>query len=344
MTERHKATRDPQLKARVTGSHAMVYAEGPSRSEDRPPHVRAASSLSNFREYLAVVQDDANWLALIDKDQRVTAVPLPPGPHGDRLFGDDRGNKDDKYDLEACTAVASDGEAELIAFSSGSREGTEFVLRVRETGSGDQAGLCASFVEVPRFYRAMRELTDFCGAGLNIEGALTIDGDTIRLFQRGNAEAGEGREPVDATADLHWPALRDHLADPDSVPPPDLENLKCYELGELDGVRLTFSDAEYLGAGRVLFSASAEDPESGDIKGSVLGVIEADGSACWTELIDEAEGPFAGKIEGLTRDPEDEAKVYFVIDDDDEKEPSKIYEARLSDRFFEPRNRDTHAS
>lgn len=331
MTERHKATRDPQLKAKVTGSHAMVYAEGPSRSEDRPPHVRAASSLSTFREYLAVVQDDANWLALIDKDQRVTAVPLPPSPHGDRVFGDDRGNKGDKYDLEACTAVGFGDRVELVAFSSGSREGTEFVLRVRQREGGD---LSAEFVPAHAFYRAMRETADFCGPGLNIEGALTIDGETICLFQRGNAEACGGLDPVDATADISWTALRAYLDDPNGIGPPPLDNLKCYELGELDGVRLTFSDAEYLGDGRVLFSASAEDPDSGDIKGSVLGVIELDGGARWTELADEEGNPFEGKIEGLTRDPDDEHKVYFVIDDDHEDEPSKIYEAELSPRFF----------
>lgn len=104
--------------------------------------------------------------------------------------------------------------------------------------------------------------------------------------------------------------------------------------GDLDGVRLTFSDAEYLGDGRVLFSASAEDPESGDIKGSVLGVIEADGAASWAELKDEDGGPFRGKIEGLTRDLHDDRKIYFVIDDDHEDEPSKIYEAVLSEAFF----------
>jgi hypothetical protein len=180
----------------------------------------------------------------------------------------------------------------------------------------------------------MRETADFCGPGLNIEGALTIGGETIRLFQRGNAEACGGLEPVDATADISWSALRAYLDDPEGVAPPPLDNLKCYELGELDGVRLTFSDAEYLGGGRVLFSASAEDPDSGAIKCSVLGVIEADGSARWTELADEDGHPFQGKIEGLTRDLEDEHKVYFVIDDDDEDEPSKIYEADLSPSFF----------
>jgi hypothetical protein len=87
-----------------------------------------------------------------------------------------------------------------------------------------------------------------------------------------------------------------------------LENLRTYDLGTSDGVRLTFSDAEHLGGGRVLFSASAEDPASGEIRGSVLGIIEADGSARWTHLCDTDGGPFSGKIEGLTLDAKDQRK------------------------------------
>jgi hypothetical protein len=40
--------------------------------------------------------------------------------------------------------------------------------------------------------------------------------------------------------------------------------------------------------------------------------------------------PFEGKIEGLTIDPNDPSKVYFVIDDDDENTPSRIFHAVVS--------------
>jgi hypothetical protein len=124
------------------------------------------------------------------------------------------------------------------------------------------------------------------------------------------------------------------LAEPHSVPPPVLESIRAYDLGELDGVRLTFSDAEHLGEGRILYSASAEDGETGRIAGSVLGVIEANGQARWAELLDADGSPFEGKIEGLTRDLRSACKVHFVIDDNDETIPSKIYEALLTDTFF----------
>lgn len=331
------ARRDPSLQARVTGSLAMIYEEGPSDEEDRPPHVRAASGLSAFREYLAVIQDDANWLALIDPEQRVTAVPLPPSPSGARVFSKGRGNKDEKYDLEALITIQGDDAHELVGFASGSREGREWVLRVsEEQADGEAAAFDAQFVEAKPFYKALRENTAFCGSGLNIEGAVTIDGDRILLFQRGNAEACNGLEPVDATAEISWAALCKHLADPETVPPPPLENITRYDLRELDGVRLTFSDAEDLGHGRILYSASAEDPDTGQIAGSVLGVIEADGEARWTELTGVDGGHFRGKIEGLSRDVHDSRKMHFVIDDDDENAPSEIFEASLSQAFFEP--------
>ena len=320
----------------------MIYEGGGDEAEDRPPHVRAASGLSAFREYLAVIQDDANWLALIDGDRRVRAIPLPPGPSGARVFSKSRGNKDDKYDLEACITVPGEGGHELIGLSSGSREGREWILRVREQVGAEPQDLelDAEFLECRPLYDAFRANRDFCGAGLNIEGAVTIGDDRIMLFQRGDAEPDGELQPVDATAEISWPALCAHLADPGKVPPPPLHNIRRYDLGCLDGVRLTFSDAEHLGDGRILYSASAEDAgdgaDDGRIAGSVLGVLEADGTARWTELFDEDGEAFGGKIEGLTRDLQDETRIYFVIDDDDGSVPSEIFEATISGDFLAP--------
>lgn len=341
------ARNEPALAAHVVSERDMTYNDGPSDEHDRPPHVRAASSLSVFKEYLAVVQDDANWLALIDGDDVVHALPLPPAPaSGSRVFSASRGNKHEKFDLEACVTVPGADGPELIGFGSGSHRGREWILRVHEsehmtarlseraTHAELGVDLTAEFLHVERFYEALREQTGFAGAGLNIEGAVVLDDDTIRLFQRGNAPAGNGLEPVDATADISWRALAAHLADPETVDPPVLRNIRRYDLGTLDGVRLTFSDADLLGDGRILYSASAEDRETDTIMGSALGVIEADGRAAWTELVDLDGTRFQGKIEGLSRHARRAEAVHFVIDDDDETVPSKIFEARLSEAFL----------
>jgi hypothetical protein len=200
----------------------------------------------------------------------------------------------------------------------------------------DEGGLEAEFVPAPAFYAALRDDKSFSGAGLNIEGALALDTDRIRLFQRGNADPCNGLQPIDASADFSWTELCEHLRAPDQQRPPVLENVRTYDIGMLDGVRLTFSDAEHLADGRVLFSASAEDPESGEIRGSVLGIIEAGGRARWTKLVDQDGKPFRGKIEGLTLDVNDRQKIYFVIDDDDENTPSRLFHAVMSNDMLNP--------
>lgn len=338
------AAQDPALSARVLKARPMVYADDPSDERDRHPHVRAASGIAFFREYLAIVQDDANWLALIDADDSVHALPLPPSPEsGTRIFSARNGTKGEKFDLEACIAVPGANGGELIGFGSGSHVGREWMLRVHdgqampavlsEKVRNERLGIDinADFLQVTRFYEMLRETREFSGAGLNIEGAVLIDEDTVRLFQRGNAPAKGGLSAIDATADLSWAALAAHLADPAGTAPPKLANTRQYDLGILDGVRLTFSDAEHLGDGRILYSASAEDGASGEVRGSVLGLIAPDGSARWTELVDQDGSRFAGKIEGLSLHRAQPGRIRFVIDDDDEDCPSMIFEAELSD-------------
>lgn len=347
MADKIVALRDPTLTARIVANCPMTYYDGDSQDDDKPPHVRAASGLVAFKEYLAVVQDDANWLALVDDDDTVYGLPLPASPEsGARVFSQSRGNRTEKFDLEACIAIPGADGPELIGFGSGSHRGGEWMLRVHESKAMDavlteRAGhvhlgidLTAEFLDAERFYDSLRETAEFSGAGLNIEGAVFMDADTVRLFQRGNAPGGGEGAAIDATGDVDWSDLVAHLADPDGTPPPPVSNIRQYDLGELDGVRLTFSDAEYLGNGRVLYSASAEDPNSDRIAGSVLGIIGADGKARWTEVIDEDDTAFEGKIEGLSLDRRHRDTVRFVIDDDDETAPSRIYQARLAASFF----------
>jgi len=347
MSETIKAHHDPHLSARVVREQPMTYLEGPSEADDRPPHVRAASGLVAFKEYLAVIQDDANWLALVDADDQVHAVALPPAPlSGARIFSGARGTTGEKFDLEACIVLPGSRGPELIGFGSGSHRGREWILRVHESQTlgatlSERAAhtrlgldLEAEFLNAEPFYDSLRATPEFAGAGLNIEGAVAIDADTIRLFQRGNAPERGGLPPVDASGDVSWRSLAAHLAAPRSVAPPAIANVRRYDLGRLAGVRLTFSDAEPIGGDRILYSASAEDPETDAIAGSALGVIEPDGRARWSEIADAQGGRFEGKIEGLSRDPEQRSRVRFVIDDDDETVPSKLFEAELGGDFL----------
>jgi hypothetical protein len=333
-----KAICDPAMEATITRRLPLVYAEGESASADRPPFVLAASGLATLGEYLFVVQDNANWLAIVHPDESVTAVALPRGADGARVFSKDRENTDRKVDLEACVMMEGPDGAELIAFGSGTGDSSCWILRLTRpdlavTPDQSSADDCSpQFLDAAAFYATLRANSGFSGGRLNIEGAIALDNDRILLLQRGNAPAGEG-EPVDATGVVSWAALRAHLEDPSAVEPPALEDVTRYDLGAVHGVRLTFSDAEYLGAGRILYSASAEDPDSGDVAGSVLGLIEPGRDPRWATIICEDGTPFTSKIEGLSLVPGEPSKVRFVIDDDDESAPSHIFEAELNGGF-----------
>ena len=59
----------------------------------------------------------------------------------------------------------------------------------------------------------------------------------------GNGAARGSRTPLDATCDLSVDALVRHLEAPDHVPTPPLGAIVHWQLGAIDGTRLTFTDA-----------------------------------------------------------------------------------------------------
>ncbi|WP_028567238.1 DUF6929 family protein [Salisaeta longa] len=333
---RRSMTHDPALACHIVRSTPLVYADDPDDTvDDRPAHVRAASGLVYLIDRMALVQDDANFLGLVDPSSHaVTSVPLPPAPDGRRAHDYDKGTGHNKLDLEACVAVPGTDNRLLIAFGSGSNEKREWVVLVDWRTDGDRPQTYLH--HAPAFYATLREAEHFAGAGLNIEGAVFVDDDTLRLYQRGNADPTDEFPAIDATADVSWKALRAHIQDPEDAAPPTPSRVIHYDIGELHGVRLTFSDAEWLGDGRALFSASAERGTTGEVTGSVLGIIDGsdDEQARWAELIDEDGTAFEGKIEGITVLPDQPHRIAFVIDADDATEPSRIYEAELSGDWF----------
>ena len=109
---------------------------------------------------------------------------------------------------------------------------------------------------------------------------------------------------MNATCDISWKQLHAHLNDP-ALPAPLPKNVIQYELGTLEGVRLTFTDAA-LRRGLVYFTAAAEaSPDSvcdGPVAGSVIGRIDADGTARWTVLRDADGDRLCMKVEGIVFD------------------------------------------
>jgi hypothetical protein len=307
----------------------LYYSAGADAALDRPAFVRAGSGLATIGGRLAIIQDDAHFLAVVDIGRHhVDAIALPAGYGGGRQFDDLRGNRHWKLDLEACASLIDEGRELLVAFGSGSSPAREHILLVAWPA---EHACDVRLLHAPEFYAALRADAGFAGSELNIEGAALLSGDSLRLWQRGNGAACQGCGPVNAACDISWRMLRAHLNDPAS-PPPTPQNVTQYDLGRLDGVPLSFTDAAVRGHA-IFFTATAEASpntvEDGPVAGSVLGQIDAGGNATWTVLCDPHGGRLNGKVEGLCFDAEDANRAWILIDRDDPLAPAELCQVQL---------------
>jgi len=320
--------RDPSLQAVLCKGTPLRYSPGSDPSLDRPAHVRAGSGLVRLGERIAIIQDDALFIALLDPATgEVSPVTLPAGEGGRRLFDEARGNKHLKLDLEACTTVPWEGGEALLAFGSGSSARRETLVLLAESGE-------MRTLEVPGFYAALRAETRFSGSELNIEGALYADG-RLRLFNRGNGAPRDGLQPVNAVAELDWAGFWACVTDRGGKLAPALENIRQYDLGLLNGGRLGFTDASMTSFG-LLYAASAEDSpdvtRDGVVTGSAVGILSGAAGPRWIELRDPDGKLFPHKVEGLCP-ANDSGRFYLVVDVDDPDRPSELYEVELSGQW-----------
>lgn len=329
MTPRYSATFEPAWRAVVVSRRPLHYADGADAHADRPAHVRAGSSLAWLGRSLALVQDDANFIALVSpSDATVTAIELPRGMGGLRQFDDTRGNKHHKLDLEACVALDRDEGATLLAFGSGSGARREQIVMLDGALSDSPR---VQVVDATPLYARLRAHAAFAGSDLNVEGAM-VHGDTLSLLARGNGAARGGEVARNATCALDVHALLAWLRAPNG-PPPSPERIVQYDLGMLGGIALGFTDAAPRGR-QALYTAAAEDsPDAtrdGAVTGSVIGVMPLGGGALRHVTITTADGsPFREKVEGIARHPHDARRVYLVIDSDDPARPSELCDVAL---------------
>jgi hypothetical protein len=323
VTPRHAATLDPSLGVVVVDERPLYYSDGPDAGLDRPAHVRAGSSLAWVPGGIALIQDDANFLAVVDPvTAAVRSITLPAGEGGVRQFDKIRGNKKAKLDLEAAVAVERDGETILLAFGSGSTVRREQVLVVRGFHT-DRVDVGMLYAE--GLYALLRSIPGFAPGELNVEGATQV-GDRLRLFGRGNGKARDKVASVNATCDLPLAELLAYLLAPHRNPPPTPVGVATYDLGRLGGVPLSFTDAAGRGTA-VLYAAAAEASpdaiEDGAVTGSAIGVIGADGAGRWAPVTRPDGTPYAGKLEGLVATKE-EGRLYVVVDADDPEAASLL--------------------
>jgi hypothetical protein len=113
-----RAHLDPALGVRVISVRELRYDVGAPLGEDRPRHVRAASGLAYFGGRLAVIQDDAAFIAFVGTD--VSAIALPRGAHGRRRFEVALGNKMENSRIGFTDAVATGDRVFYLAAAEAS--------------------------------------------------------------------------------------------------------------------------------------------------------------------------------------------------------------------------------
>jgi hypothetical protein len=293
----------PPLDLRRLRELDLDAPSGPGRT----PHVSAASGVVQRGDFVYVIGDDELFLAVFQVStdepgrlERVLAGDLP---------ADRAARKAAKPDLEALTVLPPfEGHpyGALLGLGSGSTPARDrgFVWGLAADGALDGE---AAEIELSPLYDLLREQVD----ELNVEGAAVM-GDRLWLLHRGNSAHG-----VNVAAELALPEVLDALMRDRTLAASELTRVRAYDLGQLAGSKLTFSDASPLGGELLVFTASAESSpstyEDGEILGSVVGTIDRAGEVRRLRTIDrkfKVEGVHAALDAGVMT-------LTFVCDQDD---------------------------
>ena len=256
-------------------------------------------------DYVYVIGDDEFGLGVFRLSQ--------PGPG---TLRDALEPGDGKADLEALTLLPPFEEhpfGALLGLGSGSgpERDRAFVWALAADGSLDAE---ARELDMNPVYSLLRDKAP----ELNIEGAAVM-GDRLWLLQRGNTDQG-----LNLVAELSLADLMDSIRHDRKIDCEELETVRAYDLGELDGVPLTFSDATPIADQVLAFTASTEDDE-GRIHGSVVGTIDTEGTVQRLRTIDRR-----WKVEGLYASIDTGVMDFlFVCDQDDPETPSPLLSAAM---------------
>jgi hypothetical protein len=309
----HESARPEELPPLHLRKLRDLQVEEPS-GPGRPAHLSAASGVVRRGDFAYVIGDDELHLGVFQLSssapgqmRRVLAGSLP----------DEAGERSSlKPDLEALTVLPPFERhpyGALLGLGSGSAPERDrgFVCALAADGSieGEPDELALG-----PLYRLLREHV----AELNVEGAATM-GDRLWLLHRGNSSEGSN-----LVAELSLEQLMTSLQDDLCLDADELESVRHYDLGDIDGVELTFSDATPIADQLLVFTASAE-AEDGRIRGSVVGTLGLDGSVQRLRTIDrrwKVEGVHAAIDSGVL-------DFTFVCDQDDPATPAPLLSATM---------------
>lgn len=279
-----------------------------------PRHVASASGVARRGRNVYVIGDESTHLARFDLTDRA------PGSLRRALSGEtplDPGERSkEKPDLESLTVLPPTPGSEhglLLGLGSGSGPGRDRGFSWDLDADGSLRGDPVE-IDLHPVYELLREYV----GDLNVEGAAVL-GDRLCLMHRGNAESDRN-----AIAELSLEAAQESIHGDHRFDVDELAAFRHYELGELDGVELCFSDATPLDDDLIVFTASAEG-EDGEIRGSVIGLIAADGTVARLRRIDrqwKVEGVHATSDTGVI-------DLLFVCDQDDPDVASPLLSASM---------------
>jgi hypothetical protein len=252
-----------------------------------------------------VVADDEPAIAVFDLTREPLEgelLPLDETP----LPADHAGRKAAKPDLESL-CLLPDGS--LFTLGSGATDRRERGWVVPLGGGAPVE------ISLGRLYASLRE--DL--ADLNIEGA-AVARERLWLAQRGNGRYGEN-----ALIELDLDEALAGIGHNGAIEPSSVRGVTRHELGDVDGVPLTFSDLCPLPDGRLLFAAVAEAGEStyldGECVGAALGVLDGD-----VRQMQGLAEPY--KVEGVS--VANGLDLLLVADGDDRAEPAPLLAASLA--------------
>jgi hypothetical protein len=283
----------------------------------RRRHLSAASGLVCINSLLYVIADDELSLGVFE------ASGSEPG-HLIELFSgtlpDAKAErKKQKPDFEALTLLPAHQNCPfgaLLALGSGSRANRRMgaILEI------DVRGAVLRTARVVDLSAILASL-DSEFPEVNIEGA-AVSGDEILLFQRGNKRHAEN-----ALIGFQLAGFIDAMNSRDTrkITP---SRMAKFDLGEIDGVPLCFTDATPLPDGSIVFTAVAEDTDDsyrdGACGGAAVGVLDKNGSHAVHRL------DWPHKIEGVHAAVDgDVVRLLLVTDPDNADIPSELFSASL---------------
>jgi hypothetical protein len=280
----------------------------------RPLHLSAASGLACINSFIYVVADDELHLGVF------RANSSEPG-HLIRLFEGELpackvDRKKQKADFEALTLLPSYEDypyGALLAFGSGSRPNRRLGALLGLDPQGAVRG-SPQIVDCSPIFASL----DGGFPSLNIEGAV-VSGAELRLFQRGNQ-----RHSKNAIIRFQLSGFLDALSSEQTAAITPLA-INTFDLGQIEGIPLCFTDAAALPDGTMVFTAVAEDDnyKDGACAGAAVGIVDKE-----LQCLYRLEPPY--KVEGVNARVEgDVIKLLMVTDADDFEIPAALFSATI---------------